>query len=748
MTLYAHSLSGQPSSAWEPLDHHAARVANLARSFAGAFGAGDWGEVLGRWHDLGKASDDFQRYIGVSADPDAGEESAKPGRVDHSTFGAQHAARVVGGHSGQILAFCIAGHHAGIPDATAVEEAGRTSALEARLTKTVPAVQPSAADLEKPQLRFPFRPGADDPGFQVAFFTRMLFSALVDADRLATEQFCNPEVAEERSVMRPSIIELRESIDAYLARKEATAARTAVNALRSSVLAECRAAAPLAPGFFSLNVPTGGGKTLASLAFGLRHAEAHGLRQVIVAIPFTSIIDQTADVYRDALAGLARHGLIEHHSDIQPTYDTRANKLASENWDAPIVVTTNVQLFESLFASRCTPCRKLHRLARTVIILDEAQTLPIDLLEPTLRVLRELVDHYGCTVVLCTATQPALERGDEEFTIGLEGVRPIIVDPAALFSALRRTVVHRAGRLSDDALVDRVAIEQSALCVVNTRPHAARLYDLLTEVCGREGCYHLSTFMCAQHRRDTLGAIRRRLADRRPCRVISTQLVEAGVDLDFPVVFRADAGFDSIAQAAGRCNREGILQEAGQPSLGRVYVFEADCPPPPGVLRDAAQCGRELASRFADPIAPDAVEAYFRLFYWSQRHKWDKHGIMPKVADDLRQRTLHLQFRAVSEAYKIIRDDQVPVLVPYDRTAADIRDRLWRGAPLDFTLMRRAQSYLVPVRNDLLQALFAAQVAVSHESGWWLLVNDAAYSNDTGISAANGAGIDPAFLVV
>ena len=331
------------------------------------------------------------------------------------------------------------------------------------------------------------------------------------------------------------------------------------------MLADCLAAAPLAPGFFALNVPTGGGKTYSSLAFALAHALAHDLRRVVVAIPFTSIIEQTADAYRQALGVLTERGLVEHHCSLAPAKDTRANQLAAENWDAPLVVTTNVQLYESLFAAAATPCRKVHRLVRSVIVLDEAQTIPVELLRPTLLALQELVCHYGCTVVLCTATQPALEWRAGEFELGLRNVRPIIQDQAALFAALRRVEVVRVGRLGDEALADLIAAEHAALCIVNTRRHAAELYDALVARGGPAGCYHLSTFMCAQHRRDQLAEIRRRLRDSQPCRLVSTQLIEAGVDVDFPAVYRAPAGFDSLAQAAGRCNREG--SRAARPRL-------------------------------------------------------------------------------------------------------------------------------------------------------------------------------------
>lgn len=743
--IYAHSLRGRPPSDWETLDEHAADVARLAGSFAAAFGAEQWGELLGRWHDLGKRSDAFQRYIRASGDPDAGEDDSAISRVDHSTFGAQHAASTIGGHFGQLLAFCIAGHHGSLPDAISDDELTRRSTLRERLTKTVPAVSVKPDDRAAPALRLPFVPSRDDAGFQLAFFTRMLYSALIDADRCATEAFCDPPLAAERSRAKPAIAELRSALEAFMRWKERSSARTEVNCVRAGVLAECITAAELEPGFFSLNVPTGGGKTYASLAFALRHAETHHLRRVVVAIPFTSIIEQTADAYRLALGTLAGDALIEHHSDIVPARDTRDNKLATENWDAPLVVTTNVQLYESLFAARGTPCRKLHRLARSVIVLDEAQTIPVELLRPTLLALQELVTHYRCTIVLCTATKPALERDERDFTIGLEGVRPIVTDARALFDALRRVEVTHLGKLDDEALADRLALEPSALCIVNTRPHAARLYDELVARCGREGSYHLSTFMCAQHRRERLAEIRGRLREGEFCRVVSTQLIEAGVDVDFPTVFRAPAGFDSIAQAAGRCNREGRLQRDGAPVLGQVYAFDTDRPPPPGLQRAAAQCGLELREAHPDPLAPDAVEAYFRLFYWSQQHVWDKCDVLGALADDFRHPQVRLRFRTAAARYRIIREEQTPLLVPHDANARALRDQLLRSGEVDFGVHRAAQPYIVGVRDTLLAALRDNGVVIAHASGLWLLVNDQTYSQEKGVTP-DAAGIDPALL--
>jgi CRISPR-associated endonuclease/helicase Cas3 len=736
---YAHTRAGCSPIDWEPLAVHLDNVAESASIYAEAFGARHWGEILGRCHDLGKLSDDFQHYLrssqaeSVDAGAEDGDHAGK--RVDHSTFGARFVAEGVGKVAGQLLAFCIAGHHTGLPDESSSDDAMQRSTLRHKLDAAkypIPVVAPP--DLFLPALTLPLKPaaaGRADIPFQLAFFTRMLFSCLIDADRTRTEEFCDPEASMERSRLgselgRPSLAALKCQLDASLDKKQAEAEPTEVNRQRTLVLQHCREAAGLQPGFFSLNVPTGGGKTLSSLAFALEHALKYNLRRVVMAIPFTSIIEQTADVYRAALGPLSDAGLVEHHTNLQPMRDTRSNQLGTENWDAPLVVTTNVQLLESLFAYRTTPCRKLHNLARSVIILDEAQMIPVDLLRPALAALRELVFNYGCSIVLCTATQPALERRPD-FDLGIEAVRPIVPDAVPLFQVLKRVEVYSLGKLTDRELTSRLAKEHSALCIVNTRKHASRLYDQLVEMSKPGDCFHLSTWMCGEHRRAVLRAVRERLAAKQSCRVISTQLVEAGVDLDFPAVYRAEAGFDSIAQAAGRCNREGLL------ALGSTYVFEAEEKPPAGLLRAAAEAAKELLSRYPDPLAPEAVEAYFRFFYWTQKPSWDKHGVMEKMGfDDARGLAL-LQFREIASAFRMIQDDQLPILVPYDTKATVLWNKLVLGN-IPFVPQRELQPYLVSARKEAVQQMASRGFVTEHESGVWLLLNRSVYSKDKGLN--------------
>ena len=727
---YAHTLSDQESAHWEVLDDHLDKVAESAAEFAASFNARTWGEILGKCHDLGKLSDEFQDYLARSG-AGAEDEETPHSRIDHSTYGARFVTSTYGGIRGQILAHCIAGHHAGLPDENSTSDTTARSTLRYRLDSekcSIPAIM--KPDITLPEVgKLPIKPAKDvNVTFQIAFFTRMLFSSLVDADRTRTEEFCSPAKSTERRCQnRPSFALLKSQLDDYLNLKQTHAPSTAVNQQRAQILSLCQKAANEKPGFFSLNVPTGGGKTLSSLSFAINHAIKNDLRRIIIAIPYTSIIEQTADVYRKALGKHAETALIEHHTNLQTDQDTRANHLGTENWDAPIVVTTNVQLFESLFAHRTTPCRKLHNIVGSVIILDEAQSIPIDLLTPTLAALQELVFNYGCTIVLCTATQPALEQR-ENFTIGLKNVRAIIPNVFPLFNALKRVEVHLLPKLQDDELANRLAGERSVLCIVNTRRHAARLYNRLAELSDQASCFHLSTWMCGAHRRTVLKLIRRRLKAQLPCRVVSTQLVEAGVDLDFPVVYRAEAGFDSIAQAAGRCNREGLLER------GHTYVFPAEDTPPPGLLLAAAQAGKELFPQHPDPLAPDAIQAYFQLLYWSQKDRWDKKQVMSKM--QLSAQHAVLQFREVSAAYQIIENTQVPVLVPCCRNAASLTEKLLMER-IPFIPQRELQPYLVSVSKSDLRKLFENGFVQEHKSGVWILLNRSIYSMSMGLDPSS-----------
>lgn len=737
---YAHTLAGRTESDWEPLSRHLEEVADLAAHFASAFGAGEWGLAAGLLHDVGKQSAAFQTYLRAST---AGKG---PGRgPDHSTAGAQWAHDHYKRGVGKLLAYALAGHHAGLPDGI--------ESLSPRLKRTVEPWHSPDDDIAArvPEITgLPLTGRPPSLGFQLMLFVRMVFSCLVDADSLCTEAFTSPDKAAWRRGYLP-LSELKARLDRHLDHLAVHAPATPVNSLRAGILAACRDAAPSAPGLFSLTVPTGGGKTLSSLAFALDHAQAHGLRRVIYAIPYTSIIEQTARVFREALGDTNDQAVLEHHSNFVPLRadgtpvtprregqdddagEGRRSVLAAENWDAPVVVTTNVQLLESLFAARRSPCRKLHNIARSVVILDEAQMLPPDHLLPCLEVLRALVQDYGCSVVLCTATQPALGKR-EGFDRGLDQVREITPNPEQLATALRRVEVTDAGTLDDAQLAARLAGQPQVLCVVNTRPHARALYEVLSL---QGDAVHLSAAMCPAHRTKVLRDVRQRLLQGQPCRVVATQLVEAGVDIDFPVVYRAMAGVDSLAQAAGRCNREGKLKR------GQVYLFTPQDSPPPFV-RQAAQAARMVLRRNPDPLALDTVEAYFRELYWQKGDRLDSTNLLPLMRDGAQR--LDFPFPEVARLFRLIPDDTIPLLIPYgDEARALIADLPYTPTPA--RLLRRAQRYTVGVYPRVLAALVQAGAAHLATEECAVLINEDLYDDRLGLCADNPTFRNPESLL-
>jgi len=705
---FAHTLPDQPPEQWQLLEDHLRNVAERAGELASSFGAREWGYLAGLWHDLGKYSDAFQRYLrsegGVDYHVIESDEipTAVAGKIDHTSAGAQHAveAAPVLGH---LLAYCIAGHHAGLHDAIA-----DGACLNARLKKRVESWELGPDRIRESAI--PPLPGflqdlgrhighPEEAPFSISFFVRMLFSCLVDADFLDTEAFMDPERARSRPRWPGDILARMEGgLDRFVRNLE-TVDRSPVAQRRREVRESCLRAAARAPGLFSLTVPTGGGKTLSSLAFALRHALEHGLDRIVYVIPFTSIIEQNAAVFRKMFEPLVGKNIpdpvLEHHSTIDAGKETIGSRLAVENWDAPLIVTTSVQFYESLFANRTSRCRKLHNLARSVIILDEAQKLPVDFLRPCLLALRELAASYGSTMVLCTATQPAIARRDE-FSIGLEGVREIVPDPPALYRVLKRVEVVDLGRQTDEGLADRLSAHEQVLCIVNTRRHAQELFERLGSA---GGTFHLSAAMCPEHRSAMLERIRGALERGEPCRVVSTQLVEAGVDVDFPVAYRSLAGLDSIAQAAGRCNRHGRLDR------GTTFVFRSEHERSEAFLRDTANAtveilgGEDRKALYDDLLSLEAVEHYFRLYYWSQQDRWDGKKILSDL-ELVNSRELPFQFayRSIARRFRLIETHGETVIVPWgERGAAlvaELRDA-W-GLP-DRSVLRALQRYTVQV---------------------------------------------------
>jgi CRISPR-associated endonuclease/helicase Cas3 len=641
--------------------------------------------AAGVWHDLGKYTRDFQYRIRFENGFAAHLEKEGGLERDHSTAGALWALR----KDSRLLpiALAIAGHHGGLPDlAKFKERVGRkekAALLEDALAQGAPADLLNVPDGLTSEAQVALSK------HQLELWTRMLFSVLCDADFLDTEAFFDAGRSEARAVP-VTLGQLATHLQAYLDRKQGGAPATEVNRVRREVLASAMAAASSRPGAFSLTVPTGGGKTLTSMAFALEHARAHGLQRVIVAIPYTSIIEQSAAVYREAFAGL-EHAVIEHHSAVDPLRETPLNRVASENWDAPVIVTTTVQLLESLFANRPSACRKLHRVARSVIVLDEAQTLPPSLLEPILSGLNALVADYGCSVVICTATQPALGRRSE-LKEGLPDVREIVPAELRAFERLRRVRVRwpsGSGPLPYEELAESVAREQDVLAVVHRRDDARRLCELIDARLGHQKTLHLSALMCPEHRSHVIADVKARKRRCEPVRLVATQLVEAGVDLDFGVVYRALGGLDALAQAAGRCNREGLL-----PGLGELRVFDAETLPPMGVPRAAREITRGLLEQRPelDLFAPESFRLYFERLYATRR--LDEKGIQ-----DLRAR---LCFEQVADKFQLVEDGwSAPLVVPFPG-CEPLLDQLIRLGPSRERL-RALQRFTVTVPRKLRQ---------------------------------------------
>lgn len=711
--FYAHSRDNEPPQRWQPLEEHLKQVAKLASSFADEFGAAEWGYNAGLLHDLGKYSKEFQKYLSSSGDPDAHIE-AKPGRVDHSTAGAQHAFEK-SKNGGKLLAYTIAGHHAGLLNGKDNEG----SCLDARLVKTIPSYD-ACPDwlLRLPILKgLPFSLDKNRFCFQLSFFTRMVYSCLVDADFLDTERFMDEEKSRWRQGY-PSLEILHAKLKAHLQQLTAKASPTPINGYRTEILKHCIDAADQQPGLFSLTVPTGGGKTLSSLAFAMKHALRFGKKRIIYVIPYTSIIEQNAAVFRDILG---EEAVLEHHSNFDPREEDHRSRLASENWDAPLIVTTNVQFFESLFACRSSRCRKVHRIVDSIVILDEAQMLPVPLLKPSLEVLRELALNYRTTIVLCTATQPALSTS-ETFKDGLKGVREIIPDPVILYRIFKRVQTVKLSPLSDADLAGRLSRHRQVLCVVNTRKHARLLYEHLRD---RETCHHLSALMCPAHRTETLNRIRAALANGNLCRVISTQLVEAGVDIDFPVVFRSISGVDSIAQAAGRCNREGKLTGDGQ-----VFVFTPEAGLPPGYFRQTAETAEAVLRHHEDPLSLEAGHAYFEQLYWLKGEALDQHQILADLADGAKAGDF--PFRVVAQKFKIIEEGMASIIIPWNGDAERIVEEL-RYSVFPAAAARKAQRFTIQVYPQILYALInSGSVERLHEQ-YNVLINRDLYREDLGL---------------
>lgn len=710
---------------------HLCEVAQMASDFGRRFGAQQSCRALGMSHDIGKFSEAFQKRI-------RGEGP----KVDHSTAGAYELEQ----KGLWWLSYCVSGHHGGLPDGQAPDTDSTWSSRIKKASKgripsykcpqeeseidALPSLRALADELANKLNQCLTNGGYQkDQGLQqsftTTFFTRMCYSCLVDADFLCTERFMSGAPREQVPC---------DSIETILRRFENKVSafyppHGKLGTLRCKVSDECHDAATNHPGVYSLTVPTGGGKTLAVMRFALNHAQANHMNRIIVAEPYTAIIEQTAQTYREYLDGNSTENVLEHHSNFD--FDSldedplRKNlRLAAENWDMPIVVTTNVQLFESLFASSSSRCRKLHNIANSVIVLDEAQTIPLNMMEASVRALVELVTNYNCTIVLCTATQPALNVVFREYGIA---VREIVSDVRGLFHDLRRVSYKNLGTLADDELVGRLAAEDQALCVVNSRAQAKNVADLLWGQCAEESVYHLSTLMYPAHREAVLDIVRKRLKAGLPCKVVSTSLIEAGVDLDFPVVYRSAAGLDSIVQAAGRCNRENkhpydssyvyVFTAGDNPDTGRPYATPREVRHRAGVTQ-AAIPAFDSEGDVEDLGSLANIKTYFMnllsIFRSGERHasapledlRVCDGDLLPIGPEGKKTQLFYTNFESASRDFKFIDDASTAVIIPAQCIESEI-SRL-REEVATRGDMRRIARYSVNVYQHTLKTLIQA----------------------------------------
>lgn len=696
-------------------DEHSQGVAGLASRFAAEFGFASWGQVLGLLHDKGKEQHAFQRYIrGVSGyEP---EYSAATKRY-HAYVGALIAKKLYMKEH-LPLSYSIMGHHGGLLDYGDFED---------NMKQDIPAevqLETLNIDLTVPRN---FRLQKED--FHHWF--RMLYSCLVDADYLDTEAFMKEDSARLRK-HTCTLEELLPRLEIYLDTLGKAAACTPTNRIRAEIQAECLKASEYEPGFFSLTVPTGGGKTLSSLVWAMQHAIKYGKKRIIIAIPYTSIIIQTANTLRRIFG---EENVLEHHSASDPDGVSDKQlaltlKLATENWDYPIVVTTNVQLFESLFSNRPSACRKLHNLCNSVLILDEVQTLPLEFLQPIVDSLKTFQRLFGTSILFTTASLPALKgeirygnpRSPKAVLRGIPDMREIIPESFRLHERLRRVDLYfDADRSSYSELAERISRHNRVLCVVNTRRDAQEIFSRLPE----EGLtLHLSRMMCSRHIAETIAKIKAALQDEQQAvvRVISTQLIEAGVDIDFPVVFRQEAGLDSVLQAAGRCNREGKKER------GSAYVFRLERSLPPGYLSRSSEAQKNLP-KDSDWLNPETMIRYFIQLY-SRTDTFDKANIATHL-----YKPCDFAFKTAAKEFKLINDNCQTIIVNYGDSMELVQELRERGP--SYGLIKRLNQYSVNMREKDFEQLKGSGLVEEIVEGMYVLPDREQYNEKVGLVTDN-----------
>jgi CRISPR-associated endonuclease/helicase Cas3 len=672
----------------QSLEEHLRNVSQNTKLFLSDTPYSQLGEVSGLTHDAGKQPSEWQKYLLGSSEQ----------KMDHTSLGAQICYQKYGTQLGKILAYVVAGHHAGLHN-----EEDLQRRLEKDVGETVVSGLPEKIDFQPPKKATTFSP---------QFLIRMLFSALVDADCLDAERATSGYVRGVRQEKPKSLAQIKQQFSNKMQEMQENASKTLVNKIRREMLEDCISAAKMPSGFFSLTMPTGGGKTLSSCEFGLSHAENNGQDRIIYVIPFLTISEQNAAVLKD-FAG--KNAVLEHHSNFDFSEDLRSS-LAADNWDYPIIVTTMVQFFDSLFSNKTSKCRKLHNIKNSVIILDEAQSIRLKYLKPCIAVLKELVDNYNCSVVFCTATQPAISKR-KYFDFGIENITEIIQNPKKHFEFLRRTQVQFLGNLTNKELCDRILLSQkSTLVIVNTKKEATTIYRQIEF----NNKYILTTNLCPKHRREKLAKIRQDLAANKRCIVISTSLIEAGVDISFPVVFRAINGLDAIIQGAGRCNREGELENFGQ-----VFIYIPEEGLPFGDMKIAAQTTKTVMYKHKDIDTLDAIDEYFRDLYYQSN--LDTKEIYHRLTCGVKN--LSFPFKDIGRDFSFLDDEKTSLIVPYNSYARNFISSLEKYGP-SRNLSRKLQQYAIQVRPKDVPNLPVEQ---KPKGGPFVLVDPNAYKENIGL---------------
>lgn len=696
----------------QTVEEHLDAAAARARVFGDRFGNGDAAWLCGIYHDIGKFSEAFQKRI-------FGEIKQ---RVDHSTAGAKELDRRYA-NMGHMLAYCVAGHHTGLPDGGSFASTPDDSTLSGRLKREIEPYSHFTEHIVLPdanKMSTSIVP-IGNMGFSVAFYIRMLFSCLVDADYLDTESFMSGKTRETTyDTMRILNQKIDEQVKAF-----SNPSRD-IDIKRTHILSNCISKSERGRGLYMLTVPTGGGKTITSMAFALKHAWHHGMDRVIYVIPYNSIIEQNAEEFSRILG---EQNVLEHHSGIH--YDENdesvmGKRLATENWDMPIVVTTTVQFFESLFANKTSKCRKLHNIANSVVIFDEAQLLPLKYLRPCIRAISELVQNYKCTCVLCSATQPAL---DKQFPSEIKCVE-LCDNIKGSYELFKRTRLQHIGELSDTELAQRLNREERVLCIVSTRKQAQNVFSLMKG----SGVYHLSTLMYPKHRKQFLKEIRFRLDHNMHCRVISTSLIEAGVDVDFPIVYRSEAGLDSLIQAAGRCNRE------GKNPVSPVYIFkpeQAYRKSLPDMLRRPVAVTDSVMSRYDDIASPEAIQAYFDELYSVEGETLDMKKIVKRFEEGISD--MSFPFAQVAGEFRLIDETTHAIVIPKTDEAHALVGRL-RAGERSRDLLRSIQQYTVNVYDRNYNTLKGTGSVDVLDDELAVLTDLNKYDDSTGLDASTDGG--------